>query len=109
MTIVIKTYRCPKCGDIERSEEHTSMARKCWECGSKQIERIITPPIVSKDGAPRTVGSFVERNNKRNPLTREKQFGNITEKKLEKESRLRKISRMTPEQKQKYIEGKIDV
>lgn len=85
------------------------MARKCWECGSKQIERIITPPIVSKDGAPRTVGSYVARQNKRNPLTREKRFGEITEKKLSAEMRLRKISKMTPEQKQKYIEGKIDV
>ena len=109
MTIVVKTYRCPECGDIERSEEHTSIARKCWQCGSKQIERIITPPIISRDAAPRTVGSLLEKNNKKNPLTREKQFGKITERKLDKESKLRKIAKMTPEQKQKYIEGKIDV
>lgn len=109
MTSVIKTYRCDNCGDIERFEEHTHISKKCWECKSSNIERIITPPIVSKNASPRTIGSLIERNNRRNPLSREKQFGQITEKKLAKENKLRKISKMTPEQKQKYIEGKIDV
>lgn len=109
MTIVIKEYLCPNCGEIERSQEHDQISRKCWICKSPEIERRISVPIFSKDGAPRTIGSFVARQNKRNPLTREKRFGEITEKKLSAETRLRKISKMTPEQKRKYIEGEIDV
>lgn len=109
MTIVIKEYLCPNCGEIERSQEHDQISRKCWICKSPEIERRISVPIFSKNMEPRTVGTFAEKNGRKNPLTREKQFGQITEKKLSAETRLRKISRMTPEQKQKYIEGRIDV
>lgn len=102
--IVIKTYRCDNCGEYEVPEHHNETHDICELCGQLPAERIITAPIVAKDGEPRTVGSLIERNNKRNPLTREKQFGDLTEKKLEKQSRFQKINKLSPEQKKKFIE-----
>jgi putative FmdB family regulatory protein len=104
MTIVIKEYECPNCGLFEHAQQHTTQLKKCPTCKSKEIERMISAPIVAKDAAPKTVGSLIDRNNKRNPLTREKQFGEITEKKLDRGNKMQKIARMTPDQKRAYID-----
>lgn len=103
MTIVIKEYECENCGIFECYQQHTSQLKKCPTCKSKNIERLISAPIVAKDAAPRTVGSLIDKNNKKNPLSREKQFGEISEKKLDRGSKIQKIARMTPEQQNTYI------
>lgn len=102
--IVIKNYRCPKCGEYEVDENHNETHKKCKICKKEKVERLLTAPIVAKDGEPRTVGSLIDRNNKRNPLTREKQFGDLNSKKLEKQSRFNKINKLSPEQKKTFIE-----
>lgn len=103
MAQVIKTYECPECGIIEREEAHTSCAKKCWICKSK-VDRIISAPIVSKDGGPRTVGALMDRNNKKNPLAREKRFQSAPTKESPQAAKLRAISKMTDAQKAAYIE-----
>jgi len=103
MTLVTKEYNCVNCGDFEVMQQHKEQLKKCPTCKSKEIERLISAPLVAKDGAPRTVGSLIDKNNKKNPLTREKQFGEISEKKLDRGSKIQKIARMTPEQQNTYI------
>lgn len=103
MATVIKTYECPKCGDIEITQSHNATSKKCPTCKSK-IERTITAPMIAKDAAPRTVGKLIEQNNKKNKLKREKVMEGISEKKLEKETHFRKLARATPGQKRRYIE-----
>lgn len=103
MANVTKTYECPKCGDIEIFQSHKTTSKKCPTCKSK-IERVITAPAVAKDGNPRTFGSMIERNNKRNPLEREKVMGVNADKKLAAESKMRKLAKASPEQIKKYVE-----
>lgn len=101
---VFKEYNCPNCGNIEIYQHHTSQSKKCPTCKA-QIERLISKPIVAKDGGPRTVGSQIELNNKRNPLTREKVFGVDAEKKIKEQERMKKISKLdTPEKLKKFVE-----
>lgn len=103
MSSVIKEYDCPKCGVIEIVQEHTKTSKKCPTCKCK-IERLISRPLIAKDKAPRTVGTLLEQNNKKNKLEREKTMGNVTEKKLERESFYRKLANASPEMKKRYIE-----
>lgn len=101
---VFKEYSCPKCGHIEIYQHHSKQSKKCPECSSP-IERLISKPIVAKDGGPRTVGSQIELNNKRNPLTREKVFGVGAEKKIKEQERLKKIAKLdSPEKVKKFVE-----
>lgn len=102
--LVIKEYECENCGRFEELQKHSSMFKKCPKCKSKNIERLISKPLVAKDNEPKTVGSMIERNNKRNPLTREKVFGVDAEKKLAEESKMKKLANMTPEQTKRYVE-----
>lgn len=103
MTDVIKTYDCPKCGGIEILQQHTEQSKKCPTCKSA-IERIISAPMLAKDSAPRTVGTMMERNNKRNKHGREQSMGKINEQKLSKESHMRKLANASPAAKKRYIE-----
>ena len=103
MANVIKTYDCPKCGDIEILQSHTKESKKCPTCKSK-IERVLTAPMLAKDGKPRTVGKLIELNNKRNKRGREEAMGGISEEKLAKESHMRKLANASPAQKKRYIE-----
>ena len=103
MANVIKTYECPKCGDIEILQLHTEESKKCPTCKSK-IERVLTAPMLAKDGNPRTVGKLMEVNNKRNKRGREKAMGEINEQKLTKESHMTKLANASPPQKKRYIE-----
>ena len=105
MAIVIKTYECPKCGDIEITQSHKTISKKCPTCKS-EIERIITSPLIAKDAEPKTVGGLLDKNNRKNKLEREKVMGDIgiTEKKLEKESRMRKLANASPQQIKRYVE-----
>lgn len=103
MAIVVKTYDCPKCGAIEITQGHKEQSKKCPTCKS-QIERTLSAPLVAKDAGPRTVGSLMEQNNKKNKHEREKVMGEITEKKLAKQAHFRKLANATPEQKKRYIE-----
>jgi len=103
MALVTKTYDCPKCGGIEILQTHTEVSKKCPKCKSK-VERTLSAPIIAKDAAPKTVGSLIEQNNRKNKYKREKVMGEITEKKLEKESHFRKLANATPAQKKRYIE-----
>jgi putative FmdB family regulatory protein len=103
MAIVTKTYDCPKCGAIEIMQSHKEQSKKCPTCKSK-IERTLSAPMVAKDSAPKTVGTLIEQNNRRNKHGREKAMGDITERKLERESHFRKLANATPAQKRRYIE-----
>lgn len=103
MAIVVKTYDCPKCGAIEITQKHTEQSKKCPTCKS-EIERTLSAPLVAKDAEPRTIGSLMEQNNKRNKYEREKVMGENTEKKLAKQTHVRKLANATPEQKKRYIE-----
>jgi putative FmdB family regulatory protein len=103
MATVIKTYECPKCGDIEITQSHTTTSKKCPTCKSK-IERVLSAPMIAKDSAPKTVGTLMEQNNKKNKHKREKVMGEITEKKLEKESHMRKLANASPQQVKRYVE-----
>lgn len=103
MSIVIKTYECPKCGDIEITQIHTEISKKCPTCKSK-IERILSAPLVAKDAAPKTVGGLIDKNNKKNKLEREKVMSGFSEKKLEKESHMRKLANASPSQIKRYVE-----
>lgn len=97
--IVTKEYECPKCGPIEIEQVHNRIAHKCPTCKSP-IERLIGLPIISKLGDPRTVGSQIELNNKRNPLTREQRVGGSDmEKKLKYREEVSKWGQMSDEQK----------
>lgn len=107
MAKVNKEFRCDSCDpvfDFEKIVKHTVRSTKCPKCGSKS-ESLISLPSVSKMADPRTVGSLIERNNKRNPLTREKIVGSQEDmKKADQQKHMRDLTRMTPEQKQRYIE-----
>ena len=91
MGIVIKEYNCSKCGDLEIAQSHLETSTICPDCGS-EIDRVLSAPLFVKDGSPKTVGGLLDKNNKRNPLEREKIMGNITEKKLAAESRSHKLA-----------------
>ncbi len=104
MSLVIKEYFCENCGDFEDLQQHNKMHTRCPKCDSAEIERLISKPIVAKDGGPRTIGSQIELNNKRNPLTREKIFGPDAEKKMKQREKMEKLQNMSTEQKNKYIE-----
>lgn len=103
MATVIKTYECPKCGDIEITQSHKAVSKKCPTCKSK-IERVLSAPMIAKDSTPKTVGSLMEQNNKKKKHEREKAMGEITEKKLEKESHMRKLANASPQQIKRYVE-----
>ena len=103
MANVVKTYECPKCGDIEILQLHTEESKKCPTCKS-EIERVLTAPMLAKDSAPRTIGTLMEKNNKRNKYSREKSMGEATEAKLSKESHMRKLANASPAQTKRYIE-----
>ena len=103
MATVIKTYDCPTCGAIEITQSHTIISKKCPKCKS-EIERTLTAPLIAKDAAPKTVGMAMEKNNKKNKLKREKVMGDVTEKKLAKETHFRKLANASPAQKKRYIE-----
>lgn len=103
MANVVKTYECPKCGDIEILQLHTEESKKCPTCKS-EIERVLTAPMLAKDSAPRTVGTMMERNNKRNKHGREQALKGISEQKLAKESHMTKLANASPAAKKRYIE-----
>lgn len=102
MATVIKNYECPKCGDIEITQLHKTISKKCPTCKS-EIERVLTAPLVAKDSSPKTVGGLIDLNN-RNKRRREKAMGDVTEKKLEKESHMRKLANASPQQVKRYVE-----
>lgn len=104
MALVTKEYRCETCGEFELLQSHTDVLNRCPVCNSIELERVLSAPVVAKDGAPRTIGSQIELNNKRNPLSREKAFGPDADKKLKARERMKKIQNMTPEQTKKFIE-----
>jgi putative FmdB family regulatory protein len=104
MAIVTKEYNCQTCGEFELLQSHNDVLKRCPKCDSMEIERILSAPLVAKDGAPRTIGSQIDLNNKRNPLSREKAFGVGAEKKIKAKERMKKIQNLTPEQTRKFIE-----
>lgn len=104
MALVTKEYFCENCGKMEFLQNHKEIHVRCPKCNSIEIERTISAPVVAKDGGPRTIGSQIELNNKRNPLSREKAFGVGAEKKIKAKEKMQKLQRMTPEQVNKYIE-----
>lgn len=102
--LVIKEYECDNCGIIEDLQAHDKTHKKCWKCGSKKLERLISKPLISKDGGPRTIGSLIDQNNRRNPLSRERAFGPDAEKKIKAQERMKKIQNLdTPEKMNKFI------
>jgi putative FmdB family regulatory protein len=104
MTEVIKEYECESCGNFEIWQDSSEMLEKCPECGG-DVERLISLPLISKLDEPRTIGTQIERNNKRNPLTREKMLGSEADfqRKAEQRAKNRKINSMTDQQKNEYI------
>lgn len=105
--LVIKQYSCETCGELECLQSHKEVFSRCPKCDSIEIERVISPSLVV-DKTPRTVGSMIEHNNRKNPLTREKIFGVGAEKKIKDQEKAKKIAALSPEGKIKYInEGKL--
>lgn len=103
MANVYKTYRCINCGEFEILQYHKDILEVCPTCDC-YVDRLLSKPIIAKDSAPRTVGSLIELNNKRNPLTREKQFGVDAEKKMKQKERLDKISKLSGDGLKNFIE-----
>lgn len=104
MALVTKEYHCETCGDFELLQNHKEQLKRCPKCDSMEVERVISRPLISKDGGPRTIGSLIEQNNRRNPLSRERAFGIDAEKKMKAKERMEKIQKLTPEQTKKFIE-----
>lgn len=100
--LVTKEYLCENCGEIEIVQSHKQTSKKCPTCKAK-IERVISAPIISKLNEPRTIGAQLDLNNKKNPLSREKALGVGKQKKLEKESRMKKISKLTPSGMKRFL------
>jgi putative FmdB family regulatory protein len=104
MALVTKEYGCDVCiKKFEVFQNHTETLDKCPTCGSN-VEQIISAPIIAKVGGPRTIGSQIELNNKRNPLTREKIFGVDAEKKQKQRERLNKISKLDSSGMKNFLE-----
>jgi len=104
LALVTKEYLCESCGDIEFLQNHTEIYEKCPICNG-DLERLISGPIISKLCDPRTVGSLLELNNRRNPLSRERAFGVGAEEKLNAQSRTQKIQAInTNKQMRDFIE-----
>lgn len=104
MANVIKEYQCSKCDvKFEVFQNHKETTRKCKTCGGK-VEQVISVPLVSKMGGPRTIGTQIEQNNKKNPLTREKIFGVDAEKKIKAQERMQKIQRLSGDGLKNFIE-----
>jgi putative FmdB family regulatory protein len=106
MATVIKEYECEDCGPFEVETKHDRQCRKCPKCKSTKIERLISRPVISKMSGARTIGSLIEENNRKNPLTREKVMGQSESehtKKSAEAQKMRKLATMTPEQTEKYI------
>lgn len=104
MANVIKEYGCKSCGaKFEVLQRHDHVTKKCKFC-KKKVEQIISAPIISKLAGPRTIGSQVEQNNKRNPLTREKIFGVDAEKKAKARERMQKIQKLDANGMKNFIE-----
>lgn len=104
MANVIKEYGCNFCGEkFEVFQHHTKVTKRCKNCG-KKVEQIISAPIISKLAEPRTVGSLIELNNKKNPLTREKIFGVDAEKKAKARDRMKKIQKLSGDGLKNFIE-----
>ncbi len=101
--LVIKQYFCETCGGFEELQNHKEIHSRCPKCDSLEIERVITPSLVV-DKTPRTVGSMIEQNNRRNPLTREKLFGVGAEKKIKAQEKMKKISELSPQGIKSYVE-----
>ena len=105
--LVIKQYLCETCGELEYLQSHKEVYSRCPNCDSPEVQRVISPSLVV-DKTPRTVGSMIDRNNRKNPLTREKIFGVGAEKKIKDQEKMEKIANLSPEGKIKYInEGKL--
>lgn len=102
--LVEKEYRCENCGDFTEIQKHTETYERCPRCESREIDRLISLPIMSKDNSPRTLGAQIDLNNKRNPLSREKALNGQTEKKTKYQEKISKISRLDNEQKKRYVE-----
>lgn len=104
MATVVKEYQCANCIDkITIYQHHSETTELCPNC-SGPIEQVISAPIIAKVGGPRTVGTQIEQNNKRNPLTREKIFGHDAEKKQNQKERLRKISKLDSSGMKNFLE-----
>lgn len=104
MAIVTKEYLCTSCEkEFEIDIQHDKNRKKCIHCGKHTLERIISCPIISKVGGPRTLGTLMEKNNKNNPLSREKAVGSENDEKFKWQQKVEKLKRMSPDQKEKYI------
>ena len=99
-------YRCSCMHEFEVCQEFSDKALiDCPVCGQPNLERLIskTIGIVSREAT--TLGQLAERNSKRDrgkqqDITDLKKIENI-----EARKEMKKLGRMTEEQKQKYIEG----
>jgi putative FmdB family regulatory protein len=104
MANVIKEYQCNSCGlKFEVFQNHKQTTKKCKTCG-KKVEQVISMPIISKAGGPRTIGTQIEQNNKNNPLTREMIFGPDAEKKIKAQERMKKIQKLSGDKLKDFIE-----
>jgi putative FmdB family regulatory protein len=113
---MIYTYKCYDCEhqfDTEQSVKDKPL-KKCPHCKNLSIERLIYSPMVFVRQEAKTIGQLADRNSKKLGT------GEISERDAKKKETAKnffdkersdlnkKISSMTPEQKDRYIyEGKL--
>ena len=110
---MIYTYRCYDC-DYQFDENQSvkdKPLRKCPCCKHLSIERVIYAPMVFCKREATTIGQLADRNSKK--LGRQEVLERDAKKKEQSAKPLagarkeinRKISKMTEDQKQRYIEN----
>ncbi len=99
-------YKCSSCEDEFEIYQgiKDSAKKKCVKCGKSNLERMIYP-VIGRVKSIKTLGQLAEKNTKQfgSSLDNEAEAKRIAIKTRTRE--LNEISRMTPTQKKKYIEG----
>ena len=104
-------YECGQCNhsfSIVQSIKDDELKR-CPECNKNHLQRVIlSPPLVFIKGEPTTIGQLADRNTQkmgRYELENKRNKDDMATHRKNKEVRdkRRKINKMTPEQKRKWI------
>lgn len=99
-------YKCFSCEDKFEIYQAIKdpVKKKCIKCGKSNLERLIYP-VMGRVKSIKTLGQLAEKNTRQlgSSLDNEAEAKRISIKTGTRE--LNEISRMTPAQKKKYIEG----
>lgn len=113
---MIYEYKCENCGHEEEREEKMGPSKllKCPKCKKKKLERLISASIGFVRQDAKTIGQVMDRNAKklgryekdhlRKDYILSGQEERDKKRKADREE-ITKISKMSPEQKQRYIQN----